>query len=44
MRIWRTVSGKSVLNKAFNIDKNLKYDGYPRGIAFMIYKLFDNFF
>ena len=37
----RTASGKVLGNKAFNITKNPKYDGYQRGLASMIYKLFD---
>ena len=28
-------------DKAFNITKNLKYDGYQRRLASMIYKFFD---
>ena len=28
-------------DKAFNISKNPKYDGYQRGLASMIYKYFD---
>ena len=28
-------------DKAFNIAKDRKYDGYQRGLASMIYKLFD---
>ena len=28
-------------DKAFNIAKNLKYDGYQRGLASIIYKFFD---
>ena len=28
-------------DKAFNIDKNLKYDGYQRRLASMVYKFFD---
>ena len=28
-------------DKAFNIAKNPKYDGYQHGIALMVYKLFD---
>ena len=28
-------------DKAFNVAKNLKYDGYQRGLASMVYKLFD---
>ena len=37
----RTVSDKVLGNKAFNIAKNPKYDGYQRGIASMVYKFFD---
>ena len=29
----RTVSDKVLCNKAFNIAKNPKYDGYQRGLA-----------
>ena len=28
-------------DKALNIAKNPKYDGYQRGLAAMVYKLFD---
>ena len=28
-------------NKAFNIAKKPKYDGYQRGLSSMVYKLFD---
>ena len=28
-------------DKAFNIAKNPKYDGYQRGLAWMVYKFFD---
>ena len=28
-------------DKAFNIAKNSKYDGYQRGLASMVYKVFD---
>ena len=28
-------------DKAFNIAKNQKYDGYLRGLASMVYKFFD---
>ena len=31
---------KILHNKAFNIAKNPKYDGYQRGLASMVYKLF----
>ena len=37
----RTVSDKVLRDKAFNIAKNPKYDAYQRGIASMVYKLFD---
>ena len=32
---------KLLKNKAFNIAKNLKYDGYQRGLASVIYNAFD---
>ena len=28
-------------DKAFNIAKNPKHDGYQRGLAYMVYKFFD---
>ena len=34
-------SNKILCNKPFSIAKNRKYDGYQRGSASMIYKLFD---
>ena len=37
----RTASDKILRNKAFNIAKNPKYDGYQRGLASMVYKFFD---
>ena len=37
----RTASDKVLSNKAFNIAKNPKYDGYQRGLASMVYKFFD---
>ena len=37
----RTASDKVLRNKAFNIAKNPKYDGYQRGLASMVYKFFD---
>ena len=37
----RTASDKIFRDKAFNIAKNLKYDGYQRGLASMVYKCFD---
>ena len=36
-----TFSDKILRDKAFNIAKNPKYDGYQRGLASMIYKFFD---
>ena len=35
------ISDKILRNKAFNIAKNPKYDGYQRGLASMVYKCFD---
>ena len=37
----RTASGEILRDKAFNIAKNPKYDGYQRGLASMVYKFFD---
>ena len=37
----RTVSNKLLRDKAFKIAENPKYDGYLRGLASMVYKLFD---
>ena len=37
----RTFSDKVVRDKAFNIAKNPKYDIYQRGLASIVYKLFD---
>ena len=37
----RTASDKILRDKAFNIAKNPKYDGYQRGLASMVYKCFD---
>ena len=36
-----TASDKILRDKAFNIPKNTKYDGYQRRIASMVYKCFD---
>ena len=38
----RTVADKILKNKAFDIDKDPKYDGYQRGLASMVYKFFDS--
>ena len=37
----RTQSGKVLKGKAFEIANNLKYDGYQRGLASMVNKIFD---
>ena len=37
----RTVFDNILRDKAFNIAKNPKYDGYQRGLSSMVYKFFD---
>ena len=37
----RTASDKILHDKAFNIAKNPKYDGYQRGLVSLAYKFFD---
>ena len=37
----RTLSDKVLRDKAFNIAKNPKYDGYQRGLISMVYIFFD---
>ena len=37
----RTAADKVLRNRAFNIAKDPKYDGYQRGLASMVYKIFD---
>ena len=37
-----TAADKILRNKAFDIAKDPKYDGYQRGLASMVYKLFDS--
>ena len=37
----RTAADKVLRDEAFNIAKNLKYDGYQRGVASVVYKFFD---
>ena len=37
----RTAADKVLRDKAFNIAKDLKYDGYQSGLASMVYKFFD---
>ena len=38
----RTVADKNLKNRAFDIAKDPKYDGYHRGLASMVYKFFDS--
>ena len=38
----RTVADKSLKNKAFDIAKDPKYDGYQRGLASMVYNFLDS--
>ena len=37
----RAAAGKVLLDKAFNIAKNPRYDEYQRELASMVYKFFD---
>ena len=37
----RIASDKTLRDKAFNISKNRKYDGYQRGLVSMVCKFFD---
>ena len=39
--IKRTQSDKVLKDKGFKIASDLKYDGYQRGLASMVYKFFD---
>ena len=38
----RTIADKNLKNRAFNIAKDPKYDGYQRILASMVYKFFDS--
>ena len=38
----RTIADKILKNKAFDIAKDPKYDGYQRGLASVVYKFFDS--
>ena len=38
----RTIADKILKNKAFDIAKDPKYDGYQRGLASMVYNFFDS--
>ena len=40
----RTFADKVLCDKAFNIAKDPKYDGYQHGLASMVYKFFDKKF
>ena len=37
----RTISDKILKDRAFKIAKNIKYDGYQKRLASMVYKFFD---
>ena len=37
----RAQSDKVLRDKAFKIASDSKYDGYQRGLAYMVYKFFD---
>ena len=37
----RTASDRILLDEAFNIAKNPRYDGYQCGLVSMVYKFFD---
>ena len=37
----RTTADKALINKAFKIASDQKYDGYQRGLASMVYTFFD---
>ena len=37
----RTAADEVIRDKAFKIASDQKYDGYQRGLAFMVYKFFD---
>ena len=37
----RTTSSKILHDKAFNIVENPKYDGFQKGLASMVYNIFD---
>ena len=38
----RAIADKNLKNRAFDIAKDPKYDGYQRGLASMVYKFFDS--
>ena len=41
LKIRKTAPDKVLRDKAFNIAKSPKYDGYQKGLASMVYKFFD---
>ena len=38
---FKYLNRRTIVDKVFNIATNPKYDGYQRGLASMVYKLFD---
>ena len=40
----KTIVDKNLKNRAFDIAKDPKYDGYQRGLAYMVYQFFDSKF
>ena len=38
---FKDLAKRAASDKAFNITKNLKYEGYQKGLASMVYKFFD---
>ena len=38
----RTASDKALKDKAFKINQNPNYDGYQRGLASIVYELFES--
>ena len=37
----RTISEKILKDRAYEIDRNCRYDGYHRALAIIVYKFFD---
>ena len=37
----RTILGKTLKDRAYEIARNCKYNGYPRALASMVYDFFD---
>ena len=38
---WRTLSDKLLTDEVLNIAKDIKYDGYQRCVASLVYAFFD---